>query len=223
MRTSLAIILFIMVGAASISSAAKVSMRYRRIVSQIAGSLTAFQICHSGVNAQIPMMEDYGVGSGTVVRKDNGAKEATNDGGKLTVSGMSGNFLQKKLKTIESLTKEKNWDAVLAETKKLKEVNVPYFGYKTRGDFMSANAVSPDVAEKVEAAREGLSFDLRQVADIALDSRVVFFNSEDLKGIAQLQDETGSVIDDSDAIKESLTLLSTLAREVSDIDALLKK
>ena len=62
--------------------------------------------------------------------------------------------------------------------------------------------------ESIENDREELNFTLGQISDIALASRVIYFNIEDLKGVELLTSEE-SEMKQAEAIKEASSCIDS--------------
>lgn len=153
--------------------------------------------------AQIPSYDEYNVGSGSVVKVSTTPAETKLKPFKIE-DLRSGSLDREVRRSLEELVRMRGWDAVIAKVKLLNLVNDEYFGNK-RYLIETFNLDNSDL-EKVEGARASLSFNLRQLSDFALANRVLFFNKEDMKQVADMASDSGKEFVEGD-VSEAVELV----------------
>ena len=143
--------------------------------------------------AQIPSMDDFYITSGTKVR-DVGAKVPSNvdlappvfDLNQITSEKSSG-----RIKDMKALIDSARWDDLRASIAYYKPLNKDFFGSSSVREMADALSVDRKKGELLEGLRAEASFALKQLDDVALSSRTLFFNKEDLKQVENMYlDET---------------------------------
>jgi hypothetical protein len=175
-----------------------------------AGAIVASSILLSGgarnAHAQIPTMDEYNTGSGTVIRKQPVvAKAITMKSPEQKVFSIVDT--KGRLKIIESFIDAKAWDDVLSEVNQMKLVSKKNFAYTSSSEAAKSLGVSQSSMASLDDVREELSFQLGQLRDLALANRVIFFNKIDLDAVEAMKSE--EVVEDAaDPVKEASAILS---------------
>ena len=145
--------------------------------------------------AQIPSIDDYNSGSGSVItgvkqqitaEPSAAVKLAVKE--KFTFSHFSAD-----LDLIEKLIGQKSWDDTFQLTTFLKKiVNLDHFGYTSTKTLAESSDLSTEQVEKIESQKDEISFNIGQINDLALSRRVIFFNKADLEQVGLIIAEEGS-------------------------------
>ena len=163
----------------------KLTYRYISIIS------ISLLVATQPVLAQIPTFDEYNTGSGTYIKPKISSSSTQRDS---TITSSLRSFdkdvLKNKLLKIKALVSKGLWDDILVEVKSISFVSKKNYGLDKTLD------------ESIENDREELKFLIGEVSDIALASRVIYFNIEDLKGVELLENEE-SKMKQEEAIQEA--------------------
>jgi hypothetical protein len=149
-------------------------------------------------NAAIPTyQEEYGIGSGAMVKS--GRLGSTPSLGPTSpVMGIDSPIffeaMESELRAMEELIKGEKWEAVIQAVKR-----PPLVLLKSQGGWPS----------KAAARREDAAVALDMLRDLALENRVIFFNSVDLDAINRLRIEERGPSSNAD-LTEALDLVKDL-------------
>ena len=180
-------------------------------------SSIVFDTSHLNAHAQIPMMEEFNQGSGSKIVK---TEKPGVVGGKMIVGETMQDTVKESAKACGSLrqiVQKQDWESVLNLRNRLKVVRSKNFGVSGGSGGLSKElGISADAAQKIESIRDDLSYALSSLSEYALTHRVIVFNSEDLKGIKETGDGTGSLTTEED-IKEMEGLADTILKDFKDI------
>ncbi len=186
----------------------------KQIASVIIGSIS---LNPSIVNAQIPMSEDFYQTSGTYVGKRTGSNV---DSSKFLDLSVPSNSVQRTIDLVKKFKKQvpkREFDDIMSETKELKNsIRSKYFGFKTANN-LEKNLGIKDVSN-LEDEREELSVNLEQLEDFSRSNRIVFFNTEDLKGIQEMaqSDKPNETIEvNTDEAMGYVTAIETLSNKLA--------
>jgi hypothetical protein len=150
--------------------------------------------------AKIPYYDEYNVGSGAVIidrnRKEPEEKFSIPKGQLNSIAELTKSF-HPIVQNFPSLITTKKWQTLNEQSKALQKI--------------SKNLSSSLKNEQLE----DLSFSLGQLADLSLSRSVIFFNSEDLKGISLLT-EGGDGEEEEEAQKEAQILARTILSLIKD-------
>lgn len=153
-----------------------------KVTSMIIGSISLNPL---NVNAQIPMAEDFYQTSGTYVGKRTGNNGQSSESIDLSIPSNSVQRTIDLVKKFKIQVPKREFDDIMIETKELKNsIRSKYFGYKSSNNLEKYLEMK-DVSN-IEDEREELSVNLEQLEDFSRSNRIVFFNTEDLKGIQEM-------------------------------------
>ena len=165
--------------------------------------------------AQIPSMDDFYITSGTKVR-DVGSKVHSNvdlappvfDLNQITTEKSSG-----RIKDMKALIDSARWDDLRASIAYYKPLNKDFFGSSSVREMADALSVDRKKGELLEGLRAEASFALKQLDDVALSSRTLFFNKEDLKQVENMY------LDETSRKKEKENIAEALDTYTAVVDA----
>lgn len=125
-----------------------------------------------------------------------------------------------ELARLRPLIRTQAWDNVFSSTN-LKTGMFRYIGSPRFGGSAASMAIALAGADAaaVEEAREDIVLSLRELADYALENRVVFFNSADRKDVETLASESGALRNVD--LSEPLELLDRAEAQVAALRKLL--
>uniref|UniRef100_A0A7S0E077 Uncharacterized protein n=1 Tax=Hanusia phi TaxID=3032 RepID=A0A7S0E077_9CRYP len=198
----------------------------RRSVLALAISLTFLP---RNVQAAIPTQEEYNVGSGTVIRPKQSKREARKE---FKASPSSTAEAVETLKDAERLVqsfdeyaKNMAWDDIRAElltaplaNQKFSKPDRPailfstFFGFKSEKELMKTLNIDKQAANRIEKLRKEASLTLMELAEFAFTNRVVFFNEEDKKTVAELSEKNLQV-----DLDEALRLVQDAKERIREI------
>lgn len=81
-----------------------------------------------------------------------------------------------------------------------------HLGFKTSEELASALGVDSTKATEIESLRSDLAFELKQLSDLALSARALYFNKEDLRAVSDLYEKEASVQREQTNIREALDI-----------------
>ncbi|KAJ1424848.1 hypothetical protein B484DRAFT_398152 [Ochromonadaceae sp. CCMP2298] len=139
--------------------------------------------------AQIPSMDDYSSGSGTVVRPKGPKATSTASSTSTDVLSMS-RQLPATLNRLQTLAKGEQWDEVINTCKALKPLKLKYLGYSNAPALAQAFDVTASEAGELEILRGEIYSTLVQLSDLSISNRVYFFNKDDLLQAQRLIEES---------------------------------
>jgi 5S rRNA maturation endonuclease (ribonuclease M5) len=112
------------------------------------------------------------------------------------------------------------WDDLMVELESFyKPIFNNYFGYKNPQELANSLQLNPDVIADIETQRSEVAFNMKLLDDLAISSRAIFFNKEDMKQVANLYLEESSQKRENDNIAEALELYSNV---IDSYEVLLK-
>ena len=159
-------------------------------------------------NAQIPSMDEYNTGSGTVLpgRARVVGKPVTAVAPEISDS-FSVSKAEETLTKIDSYlaTEPAKWDEIIRAIKMTPKYNVKNLGFKSASDLANNFKIKDTQVSMAEAAREDFAFNLGQLNDLALANREYFFNKADLEQTQMLKDAADR--SSSTSIKEGKEIL----------------
>lgn len=135
-------------------------------------------------NAQIPSMDEYNTGSGTVLPGRKKLVGAAIPAAVIaapevfTVSQVKNNLMEIDKYISEEPAK---WDEITREIKMIPKYNAKNLGFSSAADFGSNFKISTAQAKIAESAREDFAFNVGLLKDLALANRAYFFNKADLE------------------------------------------
>lgn len=147
----------------------------------------------SVVVAQVPTMDDYNLGSGSVVQPVKGASsnivrpQETFPAFQSTTIRDVPSYLTKAVSRLEKYVSEGRWEEVvsLCRTLDSSALRAKGFGIDTAGDL--GYLLSASDGKRLENLREELRFAAEQLRDEAVSRRVFFFNRDDLAAVQRLR------------------------------------
>lgn len=160
-------------------------------------------------NAQIPSMDEYNTGSGTVLP---GRARVVGKPVATVAADISDTFsvsiAEETLTKIDSYISSEpaKWDEIIRAIKLTPKYNVKNLGFKSSSDLASNFKIKDAQALLVESAREDFAFNLGQLNDLALANREYFFNKADLEQTQMLKDAAD--LSSSTAVKEGREILT---------------
>lgn len=184
----------------------------------ISGALMSFPMVS---NAQIPDMDEYNTGSGTVLpgRAKNGKPLVAKVVLKpeiFTVDLMKSSLLQMD----GFLTQEPaKWDEITQVIKKIPKLTSKNLGFSSSSDLASNFKIPVAQAEVVESAREELAFNVGQLKDLALANRVYAFNKADLAQQELIKDaDSSSAVSPAVAKKEGIEIMKEIRLSLTSVE-----
>eukprot|EP01039_Chlorochromonas_danica_P004297 gene4297-4717_t len=165
----------------------------------------------------IPSFDEFYVTSGTVIRP-----KATSTAESHTVKYTDVALpllleqLPQSISQLKVLIAKHDWNGLtLVSEDLLDRVEKKFWGLTSLSALQEELQLSTArQSQQVELAREDLSFSLSQLADLALSSKVDYFNREDLQQIEKLIAKTGGNAND-DIEKEAMQLLDQIEHDTS--------
>lgn len=163
----------------------------------------------------IPSFDEFYVTSGTVIRP-----KATSESHTVKYSDLALPLLLEQLpqstSQLKALIVKHDWNGLtLISEDLLNRVEKKFWGLASLSALQEELQLSSAAqSQQLEQAREDLSFSLSQLADLALSSKVDYFNREDLQQIEKLIAKTGG--NANDAIeKEAMQLVDQVEHDTS--------
>lgn len=158
------------------------------------------------VNAQMPTMDDYNLGSGAIVKQVK--TKSSNIIAKVSMVDVFAAddladlipYLIQSFTALDKLVQLGNWEEVVISCKNLDSATEkPYFGLNPE-----ANTFLLDRTEtrKLEDLREELHFVVDQLRDTAVSRRIYFFNRDDLAAVQTLTAELQSGESSTPVVKD---------------------
>lgn len=160
-------------------------------------------------NSQIPMTDEFYVTSGTKVR-DPKTVVVLKPIETLDVSQMKGSNM-KRVEGLKGLISTARWEDLRAELKYYKPIYSRYLGYKSLDELADAQGLEKKAAENLESIRDETAFELKQLDDVAISSRALFFNKEDLKQVEGMYLEEASKQREDANIAEAMDIYDSIA------------
>jgi len=184
----------------------------------------------AAAQAAIPSQEEYNVGSGTVVRPKTGPKSAQKTFTQPTDADSTlaaVEELQALLASFEAYIQSQAWDNIRGSLQ-----SVPVSGKFVKPDspgilftpfllgsdkkLMAVAGVDKKIASEVEKRRKECALALNELVDFAFTNRVIFFNEEDKKSVAELADQNLEV-----DLEEASGILQRSRDKLNEMAALL--
>jgi hypothetical protein len=176
--------------------------------------------------AQIPSFDDYAVGSGTVVVNKKTADVYSSDSFSTTASEFSISNLKGIMKKVGPEVKSELWGDVANNMRAVDgEIGSKNLGYSSFANMIDKLSLDSSEGKNVESIREDLAFSVKQLKDLALSKRVLFFNKDDL----EIMKKDGLVNDkvakeaDPAAVEEALGYLKDIDALLNDLEGALSK
>lgn len=164
----------------------------KQIITITSLSLLFPNICFS----QIPSMDDYNSGSGTIISKQipqSNIQLPSKTSSDTIISINNLEELQPILNKISNDINNQYWDDILQTTKNLKLLRKPNFGFRNiqglREEFYSNRQIDDDSLRQAESLREEIAFSIQELEDFARSHRVIYFNQEDKKLLAYVAED----------------------------------
>ena len=79
-------------------------------------------------------------------------------------------------------------------------------GFKSNDELAAALGVDASRASEFENLRADLAFELKQLSDLALSARSLYFNKEDLRAVSDLYEKEESRTREQSNIREALDI-----------------
>lgn len=170
--------------------------------------------------AQIPSMDEYNTGSGTVLP---GRKRVT--GPVVVAATVPDAFSVKRVK--ESLTlidkclsnDPAKWDEIARTIKTTPKFSSKNLGFSSSAELASNYQIDATQAKGVEAAREDFAFNYGLLNDLALANREYFFNKADLEQTQLLKDSAD--LSSSTAVKEGKEIFKDIVASFANLESVL--
>lgn len=156
------------------------------------------------VVAQIPTFDEYNTGSGTLIKPKISSSSAQRNSLKQIEQGFNKETLKNTLINIKNDITGGLWDDVLLQIKQIAFINKSNYG------------LDKVLNESINNDREELKYLISEISDIALASRIIYFNIEDLKGVELLTNDDSkeqqkeAIKEASENIDKALKLFSTI-------------
>ncbi|EKX31527.1 hypothetical protein GUITHDRAFT_122286 [Guillardia theta CCMP2712] len=181
------------------------------------------------LQAAIPSQEEYNVGSGTVVRAKQSNREVRKEFKAPPASKEEAvETLKDAERLVDSLSeyaKNMAWDDIRAEmltaplaNQKFSKPDRPailflsFFGFKSEKELMTVMKIDKKAATRIEKLRKDASLTLMELAEFAFTNRVVFFNEEDKRTVAELSEKNLQV-----DLDEALRLIQDSKERIQEI------
>lgn len=84
-------------------------------------------------------------------------------------------------------------------------------GYKSNDELAAALDVDAAKASQFESLRADLAFELKQLSDLALSARSLYFNKEDLRAVSDLYENEESRKREQNNIRDALEIQKDVA------------
>jgi hypothetical protein len=170
---------------------------------------------HYMAQAQIPMMDEFYVTSGTKIR-DPKAKIEMKEMPVLDITQIKGTNMD-RVNAIKGLIAAARWDDLREEIRFYKPICETYFGYNGIADIAEVLDMSKAQADKIENARADVAFQMKQLDDLAISSRAIYFNKEDLKQVENLYLEESSKSRENENISDASDIYSSFLSSFEDL------
>jgi hypothetical protein len=173
-------------------------------------------------DAKVPTYDDY-VNGVTIRSLDKINDRVSNIDLKQTGSDVKNTKLINKINIqniknlLEQITKNnaiKNWDNIISLIRQEQYLDSRYFGYGSFEKLLSTENVTKQKGTEIENFREDLNFLLKQIKDIALSNRIIFFNKVDLEQINLIRDDEQNNITNNDTANDDILSLINNANDI---------
>jgi hypothetical protein len=171
-------------------------------------------------HAQIPSMDEYNTGSGTVLP---GRKRVT--GPVVVAATVPDTFSVKRVKESLSLIDKclsndpAKWDEIARTIKTTPKFSTKNLGFSSSAELASNYQIDATQAKGVEAAREDFAFNYGLLNDLALANREYFFNKADLEQTQLLKDSAD--LSSSTAVKEGKEIFKDVLTSFANLESVL--
>ena len=171
-------------------------------------------------NAQIPSMDEYNTGSGTVLP---GRKRAV--GPVVVAAIVPDTFSVQRVKESLSLIEKclssdpAKWDEISRTIKTTPKYSSKNLGFSSSTELASNYQIDATQAKGVEAAREDFAFNYGLLKDLALANREYFFNKADLEQTQLLKDSAD--LSSSTAVKEGKEIFKDISTSFANLESVL--
>lgn len=174
---------------------------------------------YSAAHAQIPSMDEFYVTSGTKIRDVSKSAAVVDTVGVLDKNKLKSGLTLSKVYALKPLIQSAQWEDLIAQIKYYKPLFAPYFGYSSIQDLSASLGGDVSSANRVDSLRDDTSFVLKQLDDVAISSRAVYFNKEDLKQVQGMYVGDSAKLREDANINEAMDLYASVE---SSFEALIK-
>ncbi|KAJ1469930.1 hypothetical protein T484DRAFT_1981249 [Baffinella frigidus] len=203
----------------------------RRALLRVAGAAAGLLALSPAAFAGTPTMEEYNVGSGTVIRPKGGP--ARKQAGVAPVDKASAlaavEAADLMLLSFEPLCVQSAWDTI-REAMQIAPVGQrfvkpdapivlfsPFLGFGSAGAMEKGFGMDKKGAAGLERSRKDAALVLNELADFAFTNRVIFFSEEDRASVSDLAEKNLSV-----DVSEAAELVVRAREKVADMRAALE-
>lgn len=162
--------------------------------------------------AQIPSMDEYNTGSGTVLpgRARVVGKPTLSVVNKAVPEIFSVERVDGSLASIDGYiaSEPPKWDDIIREIKSISKVKSKYLGFTSSSDLANSFKISSSQATSAESVREDVAFNVGLLNDLALANKEYFFNKADLEQTQLLKESTD--LSSSSAVKEAKEIIKDI-------------
>lgn len=162
-------------------------------------------------NAQIPSMDEYNTGSGTVLP---GRARVVGKPPTTAVKAIPDTFSIDQMKGFLTLidahiaSEPPKWDEMIRDIKSVSKVKSKYLGFASPSDLANNFKISSSRATSAESVREDAAFNVGQLNDLALANKEYFFNKADLEQTQLIKDS--AEVSSASAVQEAKDIIKDI-------------
>lgn len=170
-------------------------------------------------NAQIPSMDEYNTGSGTVLP---GRARVVGKPPVTAVKAVPDMFSIEQMKGFLTLidghiaSEPPKWDEMIRDIKSISKVKSKYLGFTSSSDLANNFKISSSQATSAESVREDVAFNVGQLNDLALANKEYFFNKADLEQTQLIKDSAD--VSSASAVKEAKDIIKDIKTSFASLE-----
>jgi hypothetical protein len=170
-------------------------------------------------NAQIPSMDEYNTGSGTVLP---GRARVVGKPPITAAKSVPETFSVEQMKGVLTLidaqiaSEPPKWDEMIRDIKSVSKVKSKYLGFTSPSDLANNFKISSSQANLAESAREDVAFNVGLLNDLALANKEYFFNKADLEQTQLIKDSAD--VSSASAVKEAKDIIKDIKTSFASLE-----